>query len=82
MTHAQGGAAPEDMCHEPPSTTATHTACRLVLYVGSPMGPSFRSGHLLPPDNENFSMSGRIAEKRTMEKTGCSHGYTESASPD
>ncbi|MFH1028466.1 MAG: hypothetical protein V1791_10730 [Pseudomonadota bacterium] len=52
-----------------------HTACRLVLYDGAPMGPSFRSGHLSPPDNEDFSFSGSIAERRTVEKMGWSDAY-------
>jgi hypothetical protein len=39
------------------------------------MGPSFRSGHLLPPDHEDFSFSGSIAERRTIEKMGWSHAY-------
>jgi hypothetical protein len=56
----------------------THTACRLVLYDGAPMGPSFRSGHLLPPDNENFSLLGSsIAQRRMPEKMGWSNAYVE-----
>ena len=54
----------------------THTACRLVLYDGAPMGPSFRSGHLLPPNNENFSLLGSsIAQRRMPEKMGWSNAY-------
>jgi hypothetical protein len=33
----------------------------VALYDGAPMGPSFRSGHRLPP-YEYFSLSGSIAQ--------------------
>lgn len=52
-----------------------HAAGRLVLDDGAPMGPSFRSGHLLPPNDEDFSFSESIAQRRTAEKTGWSDAY-------
>jgi hypothetical protein len=51
-----------------------HAACRLVLYDGAPMGPSFRSGHHLPLRDDNFSLSGSIAQKGKAEKTTLSDG--------
>ena len=49
----------------------------LVLYNSAPMGPSFCSGHLLPPNDEVFSLSESIAERRIVEKTGWSHAYMQ-----
>jgi hypothetical protein len=52
-----------------------HTAGRLVVDDGPPMNlPSFCC-HLLPPDDEDFSLSGSIAQRRPAEKMGCSHAY-------
>jgi hypothetical protein len=33
----------------------------------------------LPPDHEDFSFSGSIAERKTVEKTGWSNGYVTSS---
>ena len=52
-----------------------HANCRLGLYDAAPMASPFFSGHLLPPNDEDFSFSGSIAQRRTAEKTGWADAY-------
>jgi hypothetical protein len=59
----------------PAISSDAHAACRLVLYDGAPMGPSFRSGHRLPPNDEDRLLPGSIDQNRTTEKMGWSDAY-------
>jgi len=51
-------------------------ACRLILDDAPPMRMAiFYYGHLVPPRNENLSLTGTIAQKIMRRKTGPSDGY-------
>lgn len=52
-----------------------HTAGRLVVDNGPPMGTPIFCCHFFPPHDKDCSLSGSIAQNETAEKTGCSDGY-------
>ena len=58
----------------PAISSNAHAACRLVLYDGAPMGPSFFCCHLLPPYDDLPLLSGSIAQRKA-EKMSWSDGY-------
>jgi hypothetical protein len=52
-----------------------HTAGRLVVDDGPPMGLPIFCCHLLPPNDKGFSLGGSITQIGTAGKTGTSDGY-------
>jgi hypothetical protein len=55
----------------------THAACRLILHDGAPMVTPFCSRHILAPNYESILLSGGIAQRMTIEKTGGSDAYPD-----